>query len=163
MTPDQSLIDLRLALTLGIPAAIAVDGWIVGHWQISRRELANRRREARLRGLESAYKCLATAALREWTQEHKAEFEMFVADIQLYGTPHQVLLMTRLVEAFNRQEPSISLDELLVDLRDTLRSELKMEPVAGPVWWYRFTLPEWELQRRAKQVAPADRTKTRAS
>lgn len=156
MTTEQSLVDLRLALTLGIPALIAVGGWIVGHWLHARRELENRRREARLKGLESAYKCLAMASVREWTDEHKAELERFVADIQLYGTPHQVLLMTKLVEAFTRQEPSISFDPLLEDLRDILRSELRMEPVTGHVWWYRFTLPKWELERRAQQGAQAD-------
>ena len=159
MTPEQtaaSLIDLRLAITLGVPALIAVAGWIVGHWLNARRELKNRRREARLKGLESAYKCLAMAAVREWTDEHKAEFERFVAEIQLYGTPRQVDLMIELVEAFNRQAPSISFDPLLEDLRNTLRSELKMEAVKGPVWWYRFRLPEWELERRAKQNAPGN-------
>jgi hypothetical protein len=158
MTPEQtSLIDVRLALTLGVPALIAVVGWIVGHWLNAKRELTNRRREARLKGLEAAYKCLALAAVREWTDEHKAEFERFVAEIQLYGTPRQVELMTKLVEAFNRQDPVVSFDPLLEDLRDSLRAELKMEPVKGPVWWYRFKLPQWELDRRAQQDAPPDR------
>lgn len=159
MTAEQvptSLIDLRLALTLGVPALIAVVGWIVGHWLSSRRELRNRRREARLKGLEAAYKCLAMAAVREWTDEHKLEFEKFVAEIQLYGTPRQVTLMTNLVEAFDRQEKSISFDPLLEDLRDSLRAELRMEKVKGPVWWYRFKLPEWKSQERAQQGAPAD-------
>lgn len=159
MTTEQlpiSLIDIRLALTLGVPALIAVVGWIVGHWLNSRRELRNRRREARLKGLEAAYKCLAMAAVREWTEEHKFEFERFVAEIQLYGTPRQVALMTNLVEAFNRQEKSISFDPLLEDLRNSLRSELRMEMVKGPVWWYRFKLPEWKLQESVQQGAPAD-------
>jgi len=124
---------------------------MVGHWLNAERELRNRRREARLKGLEAAYKCLALAAVRDWTNDHETEFEAFVADIQLYGTPHQVKLMTQLVEAFNKQEPSISFDPLLKDLRDSLRSELKLEPVEGPVWWYRFRLPKWEIERRAKQ------------
>ena len=159
MTMEEStsaFIDLRLAITLGVPAIIAVVGWIVGHWLNARRELTNRRREARLKGLESAYKCLALSAVREWTDEHKSEFERFVAEIQLYGTPRQVDLMTRLVEAFNKQEPIISFDPLLEDLRDALRSELRMEPVKGPVWWYRFALPQWEIQRRAKKSAQPD-------
>lgn len=151
-----SIIDLRLALTLGVPAAIAVIGWIMGHWLNSRRELRNRRREARLKGLEAAYKCLAMAAVRDWTDEHKLEFEKFVAEIQLYGTPRQVTLMTRLVEAFDRQDVSISFDPLLEDLRDSLRTELRMEPVKGPVWWYRFKLPEWKIKERAQQGSQTD-------
>jgi len=154
MTLEQtttSLIDFQLVLSLGVPALIAVLGWITGHRLISKREMTNRRRDARLKGLESAYKCLALAAVREWTDEHKSEFERFVAEIQLYGTPHQVDMMTKLVEAFNRHEPSIDFDPLLEDLRDVLRAELRMEPINGPVWWFRFTLPQWETQRRAQQ------------
>ena len=153
MTLEQgvaSLIDLRLALTLGVPALIAVLGWIVGHWLNASRELRNRRREARLKGLEAAYKCLAMAAVRDWTKEHESEFERFVAEIQLYGTPRQVTLMTKLVEAFDRQEKRISFDPLLEDLRDSLRAELRMEPMKGSVWWYRFKLPEWKVQERAQ-------------
>ena len=159
MNPEQastSLIDISLAITLGVPALIAVVGWIVGHWLNSRRELRNRRREARLKGLEAAYKCLAMAAVRDWTEEHELEFEKFVAEIQLYGTPRQVTLMTNLVEAFNRQDKSISFDPLLEDLRDSLRAELRMEPVKGPVWWYRFKLPDWKNQERAQQGASAE-------
>jgi hypothetical protein len=159
MTPEQvgfPLIDLRLALTLGVPALIAVVGWIVGHWLNAKRELTNRRREARLKGLEAAYKCLALAAVREWTDEHKAEFERFVAEIQLYGTPNQVELMIKLVEAFDRQESSISFDPLLENLRNVLRAELRMEPVTGRVWWYRFALPQWEIERRTQQRAQRD-------
>lgn len=166
MTPEQaglSLIDLRLALTLGIPALIAVIGWIVGHWLNAKRELVNRRRDARLKGLEAAYKCLALAAIREWTDEHKVEFERFVAEIQLYGTPNQVKMMTMLVQAFDRQESSISFDPLLEDLRNTLRTELRMEPVSGPIWWYRFSLPEWEIERRAQQRTQPDAPKEPSS
>jgi hypothetical protein len=152
-SPTQSLIDLRLALTLGVPALLVVSGWIVGHWLNARRELTNRRREARLKGLESAYKCLAMASVREWTDEHKTEFERFVAEIQLYGTPSQVEKMTKIVLAFDRNEPSVSFDSLLEDLRNSLRQELRMEPVSGPIWWYRFNLPSWELQRRKQDQA----------
>lgn len=147
----MGLIDVRLAMTLGVPAAIAVVGWIVGHWLNSRRELSNRRREARLKGLEAAYTRLAMAANRDWTDEHKLEFEKFVAEIQLYGTPRQVTLMTQLVEAFDRHDMSISFDSLLEDLRNTLRAELRMEAVTGPVWWYRFSLPAWKIGERAQQ------------
>jgi len=165
MTPHQTaeLIDLRLALTLGIPAIIAVVGWIVGHWLNSRRELSNRRREARLKGLEVAYNRLAMAAVRDWTDEHKLEFERFVAEIQLYGTPRQVTLMTQLVDAFNRHEKSISFDSLLEDLRNALRAELRMEPVTGPVWWYRFNLPAWKIEERAQQGHGADGAPRRSS
>jgi hypothetical protein len=149
MLPEQEikmLIDIGLALTLGLPALVAVLGWIVGHWLNSVRERNNRRREARLIGLESAYKCLSMISNREMSEALKYEFERFVSEIQLYGTPKQIKLMGDLVEAFTRRDKIISFDSLLEDLRDTLRKELKMEKVSGPVWWYRFSLPKWKAK-----------------
>jgi hypothetical protein len=84
------------------------------------------------------------AANRDLTPEHEAEIEKFVAEIQLYGTPRQVHLMTEMVKAFVRREKIVSFDPLLEDLRDALRSELRMEPVKGPVWWYRVKVPDWK-------------------
>jgi hypothetical protein len=139
-----SILDLRLLLSIGIPATIAVGGWLVGHWLNARRELFNRRREARLKGLEMAYNRLALVALRDWTDELMTEFEKFVAEIQLYGTPKQITLMQEIVNALTRPEAEVSFDSLLKDLRDALRLELRMEPVEGNVWWYRFKLPEWK-------------------
>jgi len=140
----SSIIDFRLLLSIGIPAVIAVVGWLVGHRLNARRELLNRRREARLKGLEIAYNRLAMVALRDWTDERKLEFEKFVAEIQLYGTPRQIALMQEIVNGMTKPETEVSFDSLLKDLRDTLRSELRMEAVEGGVWWYRFALPEWK-------------------
>lgn len=152
------LIDVGLALTLGFPALVAVLGWIVGHWLNSVRERNNRRREARLIGLESAYKCLSMISNRDMTATHEYEFERFVSEILLYGTPKQVQLMTELVEAFIRRDKIISFDLLLEDLRNTLRKELKMEKVAGPIWWYRFKLPKWKNSEseQAEAVSHSD-------
>lgn len=124
-----------------VTAGVAVIGWWAAHALNARREVLNRRREARLKGLETAYTRLALIAHREWTDELKMEFEKFVAEIQLYGTPSQVNLMSKLVISFVGMEKAISLDPLLEDLRDVLRTELKMESIAGPVWWYRFEMP----------------------
>jgi hypothetical protein len=84
------------------------------------------------------------ASNRNWTPELEIEFEKFVAEIQLYGTPRQIELMTKIVRAFVQKEQSVSFDPLLEDLRDALRKELRMEQVKGPVWWYRFKLPDWK-------------------
>ncbi len=135
------VVDWTLALSLGVPAIVAVVGWLIGHRLNSRRELTNRRREARLKGLEVAFNRIAMFTHRDWDENNKLEFERFVAEIQLYGTPKQIKLMSNIVEAFVRKEPVVSLDALLEDIRNTLRAELRMEPVTGPVWWYRFKMP----------------------
>lgn len=143
MSQDQSILDLRLALSLGIPALIAVAGWFLAHALSARREVNSKRREIRLKGLEAAYIRLAMAGQRDWTDEQKLGFEQFVAEIQLYGTPRQIELTIELVKAFIAKQPRITFDPLLENLRDTLRKELRMEKVTGSVWWYRFKLPEW--------------------
>lgn len=148
----NQFIDWCLALTLGLPALVAVFGWIAGHWLNSRRELNNKRREARLKGLELAFTRLANFNKREWTDENKLEFENFVTEIQLYGTPKQIKLMSEIVMAFVRREPEVSLDALLEDLRNTLRAELHLERETGPIWWYRFKLPEHNAAQHSAQA-----------
>ncbi len=151
---SSSLIDVRLAISVGVPALIAVAGLFLAHGLNARREVYNKRREIRLRGLESAYTRLATSAQRDWTEDLKRQFESFVAEIQLYGTPKQIELTIEIVKALSEHRPHVSFDSLLENLRDTLRKELKMEPVKGHVWWYRFTLPEW-AKNQTKEIADA--------
>lgn len=135
---DLLTIDWRLISTIGIPAAIVVVGWFFGHWLNARRDLASRKREARLKALEAAYMRLATSNNRPLTEKLMDDLEIFVSELQLYGTPHQIQLMTEIVEGFKKPNNDISYDAILVDLRDTIRKELNLEPVLGPVWWLKF-------------------------
>src|SRR5688572_21463026 len=137
-----AVIDVRLVASIAVPALVAVAGWFLAHLLNSRREVNNKRREIRLRGLELAYVRLASTSQRNLTDDHKRELEAFVSEIQLYGTPHQIELTTEIVKALIAKKGKVSFDALLEDLRNTLRKELRMEPVAGPVWWYRFSLPD---------------------
>ncbi len=146
MSDFFSLLDIRLAVSLGVPALIAVAGWFLAHWLNARREVTNKRRELRLKGLEAAYMRLAMSSLRDWTDTEKLGFEQFIAEIQLYGTPRQIELTIELVKAFVAREPKVSFDSLLENLRDSLRAELRMEKVGGPIWWYRFRMPAWSTQ-----------------
>lgn len=130
------IMDWKLLATVGIPGAV-VAGWFFAHWLTSRRELATRKREARIKALETAYMRIASSTNRDLTPESKEKFETFVAEIQLYGTPHQIQLMQQMVEAV-KTGGDVSHDAILVDLRDTIRGQLELESVAGPVWWLRF-------------------------
>jgi hypothetical protein len=141
-------MDLSQLAPIGIPGTLVVLGWFFAHSLTARRELASRRREARLKALEAAYMRLATSSNRNLSPELIEKLETFVSEIQLYGTPRQVILMGELVETFKNMKPGIPvpLDVLLADLRDTIRAELKLEPLAGNVWWLRLKLPELPLQ-----------------
>ena len=131
-------IDWRLIATVGIPSLVIVAGWFFVHRLNAQRDLAIRRREARLKALEAAYMRLATSSNRPLNDELKDELEKFVAEIQLYGTPRQIQLMTVLVEEFKKPNNRVSYDEILADLRDAIRKELNLEPVTGAVWWLRI-------------------------
>ena len=131
-------IDWRLALTIGIPGILVVAGWFFVHGLNARRDLVQRRREARIRALETAYIRLAKASNRPLTNELLDDLELFVSEIQLYGTPAQVEMMGRLVEAFKIPNNRVDFDPLLKDLRDGIREELALERLRGPVWWLRL-------------------------
>ncbi len=132
-------IDWRLALSIAIPGVIVIAGWFFVHWLNARRDLAARKREARVNGLEAAYLRVAkTSNQPQHTHEMMDEFELFISEIQLYGTQRQVELMGQVVEGFKVPNNRVNFDPLLKSLRDELRRELELEPIAGEVWWLRF-------------------------
>lgn len=131
-------IDWEPILTIGIPAVVVVAGWFFVNQLNARRELAIRKREARLKALEAAYMRLATSHNRPLSHEIQEKMEVFVSEIQLYGTPGQLQLMTEIVKGLKKRNNLVSYDAILADLRDTIRKELNLEPVSGPVWWLRM-------------------------
>ena len=135
--PNEPLMNWTLVATIGIPSTLVVAGWFFAHWLTARRELATRRREARLKALEAAYMRLATSSNRELTNELIDKLETFVSEIQLYGTPKQIALMGEIVETFKIPGAGVPYDPILIDLRNTIRNQLQLEPVAGGVWWLR--------------------------
>jgi len=131
-------VDWRLVATLGVPTAAVIAGWFLVHWLNARRDLAARKREARLKAREAAYMRLANASNRSLSDKSMDDIETFVAELQLYGTPKQIQLMAEIVGAFKQAGGFVSYDAILADLRDTIRRALRLEPVSGAVWWFRF-------------------------
>ena len=84
---------------------------------------------------------IASSSNRPSSTETIERIETFVSEIQLYGTPRQVTLMSEAVNEFLKPQFKISWDSLLADLRDTIRSELRLEKIEGPVWWLRLPQP----------------------
>jgi hypothetical protein len=84
---------------------------------------------------------IATSSNRPVTPETIEKIETFVSEIQLYGTPTQVAQLSLVVEEFKKPVFNVQWDFLLADLRDTIRSELRLEPIQGGVWWLRLTMP----------------------
>lgn len=136
-TTCQNILDLDWKLI--IPAIVIIMGWFFVHWLNTRRDLAIRKREARLKALETAYMRLAIRSNRpSLTEKSMDDIETFVSELQLYGTPRQIQLMTEIVEGFKKPNNTVSYDAILADLRDKIREELNLEPISGAIWWLRF-------------------------
>ncbi len=131
-------VEWRFVVTLALPAVVAVGGWFYVHWLNSERDLAIRRREARIKSLETAFLRLATSSNKPMTPALMDEIETFVSEIQLYGTPRQVEFMGKIVEGLKRPNNPVPFDEMLIDLRDTIRNELRLEQLPKEIWWFRF-------------------------
>jgi len=129
---------MQLLLTLLIPTLVAVVSWFVGSWLAARRDRENKRRELRLQYLIDAYRRLSNAAERNLAPPYAQELESAVADIQLFGSAAQLVLLRQIA---NDQEQtgdwSKSGRGLLTSLRDELRAELRLEPVTGGFLFYR--------------------------
>ena len=69
--------------------------------------------------------------------QHMLDIESAIADIQLLGTKHQVELAVEFTKVFVSKK-SASLDDLLQDLRNSLRVELELENVRPKLTFLRF-------------------------
>jgi hypothetical protein len=103
-----------------------------------RRDLTGERRKLRVTYLLEAYRRLEGASNRDDPNGRRPDLESAVADIQLLGSPGQVSRARQFATDMARDR-SASLDELLFDLRQSLRSELELEPVSDKVVFLRFS------------------------
>jgi hypothetical protein len=116
-----------------VAAAIVVWGWSAVHKRSVERDLANKRRDLRVQHLIDAFRCLAAVSERkDIPPEYLRDLEPAIADIQLFGSADQV----KAAQDFARQlaEHKVArVAELLSNLRDDLRDELKLERVGGEI------------------------------
>jgi hypothetical protein len=117
---------------------VAVVGWWVAHYFSSRRDLTNERRKLRVEYLLEAYRKLERASNRNDIKQYWSDFETAIADIQLLGSPRQVSLARRFAISMAK-DSTAPLDDLIFDLRQSLRSELQLELVNENVVYLRIT------------------------
>jgi hypothetical protein len=130
-------MDWKLFAQLVVTFCVAVLGWWVGHALSSRRDLANDRRKLRVSYLLEAYRRLEAGSNRSNAESHRAQLESAIADVQLLGSPTQV----KMARTFAREmahHSEASLDEILADLRRSLRDELQLESVDESIIFLRF-------------------------
>lgn len=135
-------MDLNV-VNIAISTVIAVGGWVIGHYFNSRRDAAANRKKMVTSYLVDAYEKLnafacACAVHTEGSQSLAEGVNSAVADVQLFGTPKQIQLAKSIVKHFSG-ESRISggnpLTDLLVDLRNTLRTELRLDAINEPIFF----------------------------
>ena len=131
---EQSSISL---IQIFVSALIALLVVALGHAFTVYRDRQNRRQEQRIDYLISVYRAFCKANSHPRLYQVADEVEHAIADVQLFGTPAQVLLVQRFATELATTK-SASLDELLVELRDNLRSELNAAPLGDRHVWLRI-------------------------
>jgi len=121
-------MDWKFFLQLIVAFFVAALGWWAAHWFTSRRDLNNERRKIVVQLLLEAYRKLENASNREETPW--SDFETAIADIQLLGSLRQATLAMEFATSMGKNKTA-PLDPLLLELRDSLRSELKLPPISN--------------------------------
>jgi hypothetical protein len=122
-----------------LPVLLAVAGWIVGHWLNARRDLANKRRELRVRYLVDAWRSIEKAANRA-DRDATRGLEEALADVQLFGTSEQAAAAAATAREMAGTGVA-SVSKLLEELRADLRRELYLGPASGNLIHLRVTYP----------------------
>ena len=120
-----------LLFPLLITTTFGILGWFAGHRLSITRDRANKKRDLRLSFLLEAYRRLEAGTSRGSLEgtEFAVSFESAIADIQLLGTPEQVLLAKKLATSIAHRDPQASAGPLLLSLRDELREHLDLKPL----------------------------------
>lgn len=108
-----------------IAGALTVLGWSAVNRLTERREKRNKARELRVQYLAKACRVFARTGLERSAVPMAKELEDAVADVYLFGTDEQVVLVRKFAQEFAAKQ-SANLDELLKSLRDELRDELEL-------------------------------------
>jgi hypothetical protein len=123
------MIDWKLALSLTVPAVVAVVGWLIGHQLAGARDRSNKRRELCVQHLIEAYRLLAEVSNRPFTAETHQALERAATEIQLFGSEPVIGLLHTWVDAYSKGEQGHT-SPLVRALRDELRKELHLDHLA---------------------------------
>ena len=131
-----------LLLPLLVTTIVAISGWIVGHRLNAERDLHNKRVELRIKYLLEAYRKLEASVEQEVNRENLDVLESAISDIQLLGSPDQVEKVLAWSAQFvgEKAHENVNLQDLLEDLRSSLRRELGLEEIRQNIRHVKFTL-----------------------
>lgn len=139
---EKSLINWQLLIPLVVTTLVAISGWIVGHKLNAERDLQNKRVELRIKYLMEAYRKLEASVESEVSRENLDILESAISDIQLLGTPEQVdkVLAWSGQFADGETQENVNLQDLLEDLRGSLRNDLGLQKIDRKIRHVKFTL-----------------------
>src|SRR5882724_10878053 len=103
-----------LLTPLLVTTAVAIAGWFAAHRLASVRDQVGERRKIRVQHLLEAYRRLEPYG--RVTPENSRDLEQAIADVQLLGSPEQVVLAQHFAMVF-AQNGTAPLDPLLISLR----------------------------------------------
>jgi len=130
-------MDWKIFAQLLATFVVAALGWWAAHVLTTRRDLANERRKLRVSYLLEAYRALEGAVHTLEPENGKARLQSAIADIQLLGSPEQVQLASEFALQMGKSNEAPA-DELLSNLRASLRNELELENVDQKIVFMRF-------------------------
>jgi hypothetical protein len=138
----KEMINWQLLIPLVVTTVVAVAGWVVGHWLNSERDAQNKRIELRIKYLLEAYRKLEASVETEVSRENLSILESAISDIQLLGSPEQVEKVLSWSSQFAKTgvHKDVNLQDLLEDLRSSLRSDLGLPRIESKIRHIRFSL-----------------------
>tara|TARA_R110001583_G_scaffold170199_1_gene323557 strand:- start:261 stop:686 length:426 start_codon:yes stop_codon:yes gene_type:complete len=122
------MTDLEIIKYIAAPssaALVVVMGWAVAHYLAQRRDRKTKARELSTEYLISAYRSLFRVGVERFIAKNAVECENAIADIQLFGSLKQIELAEKYTKEISN-EGSADLTEIIKELRQSLRSELKL-------------------------------------
>jgi hypothetical protein len=124
-------------LQVFVSAFVALFVVALGHAFSVRRDRQNRRQEQRIDYLISVYRAFCKANHHPRLYEVADEVEQAIADVQLFGTPAQVQLVQKFADELGTRQEA-PLNEILIELRDSLRMELGADALPKRQVWLRI-------------------------
>lgn len=130
-------------MPLSATSIITILGWYFVHNLSQLRDIQNKRKELRVNYLIEVWRKLNHVSNRstggtEEMNERLVFLEQIITDIQLFGSSTQVDMAKQILSEL-KKEGKVNLDELLIDLRRSLREELTLEPIDESVFFFRVT------------------------
>jgi len=139
---SKDMINWQLLIPLVVTSIVAISGWIVGHRLNAERDLQNKRVELRIKYLLEAYRNLEASVETEVSRENLKILESAISDVQLLGSPDQVDKILAWSSQFTKAgtQKDVNLQDVLEDLRSSLRKDLGLPKIDKKIRHVKFTL-----------------------